>query len=850
MAATSFDLVINAAYKGKGAFKQAQADVQNLERDAQKGASAMKLSASTIAAGIGVATAAIGAAALATKAAWSELNRGAALIQTRTQFENLAASIGATADVMLGKMREATAGMMSDAQLIASASDIISLGLADTEDQAVRLAAVVGQLGWDMNQVILTFANNSTMRLDALGLSVESVTKRAKELEAAGMSMDKAFDMAVIEAGEAKVGLLGSAAETTAGKIKKLEAAMANAKDAFSVAFAEGLADSVGELAGGAEALGDNLAYAAQGAASLAAALAGGGIGSLAIAGRAAQLGELMEQFAALGGDTRAFNARFGANRGDIAQMQVDKIKALTDEIERLQKIPINARSEWEDWGKDVATGAETGAAGLREWTDEAKKAALETAKLADLGVKGVAGANQAGIWAAAGASIDKMLKDAQAEVDALRTGHIDKLAQAFQDVARAAASSFTGAIDAIKNGSRDALVSPTRQVSFVRSGPSQDTRDLLAQYQSGYDKAAKSVRDLQTGVSAFGMSQDQINDKIATGNEQMAYYQSLIDGLGDTTTTYGTKTVDFAFNMDTARENVYQMAVASGASAGQLAELGVALGQFGLEAAEAAVKAAIFDEAMNLLVTDRLLGKINTGDLMASMDEVVTILQNTPPAEIPYVLKQREEDRKSVTIPGKVEIDMSSGDPIITHGQSVTIPAKPDIAGEAVGAAMEAALSGVPESARTIELLGHFAGAEDAGIQAVKQAIDGLDKTIPFIAQMDAVNTALSDLSGKRVSVYVDFIPGGSPTPPGRAAGGPVSSGRPYIVGERGPELFVPRSSGAIIPNGRMNGGGMNVNMTVNFSGPVTDPTKVKDAISDGLAEFFQQVNAAGVSY
>ena len=59
-----------------------------------------------------------------------------------------------------------------------------------------------------------------------------------------------------------------------------------------------------------------------------------------------------------------------------------------------------------------------------------------------------------------------------------------------------------------------------------------------------------------------------------------------------------------------------------------------------------------------------------------------------------------------------------------------------------------------------------------------------------------------------------------------------------------------MPRSSGAIIPNGRMNGGGMNVNMTVNFSGPVTDPTKVKDAISDGLAEFFQQVNAAGVSY
>jgi hypothetical protein len=35
----------------------------------------------------------------------------------------------------------------------------------------------------------------------------------------------------------------------------------------------------------------------------------------------------------------------------------------------------------------------------------------------------------------------------------------------------------------------------------------------------------------------------------------------------------------------------------------------------------------------------------------------------------------------------------------------------------------------------------------------------------------------------------------------PGRAGGGPVTGGRPYLVGERGPELFVPRESGSILP-------------------------------------------------
>jgi phage-related minor tail protein len=40
------------------------------------------------------------------------------------------------------------------------------------------------------------------------------------------------------------------------------------------------------------------------------------------------------------------------------------------------------------------------------------------------------------------------------------------------------------------------------------------------------------------------------------------------------------------------------------------------------------------------------------------------------------------------------------------------------------------------------------------------------------------------------------------------RAMGGPVSSGSPYVVGEKGPELFVPHASGTIVPNNKMGGG------------------------------------------
>ncbi len=42
------------------------------------------------------------------------------------------------------------------------------------------------------------------------------------------------------------------------------------------------------------------------------------------------------------------------------------------------------------------------------------------------------------------------------------------------------------------------------------------------------------------------------------------------------------------------------------------------------------------------------------------------------------------------------------------------------------------------------------------------------------------------------------------------RASGGPVTAHTPYLVGERGPELIIPRSNGTVIPNHQLNQGGM----------------------------------------
>lgn len=54
----------------------------------------------------------------------------------------------------------------------------------------------------------------------------------------------------------------------------------------------------------------------------------------------------------------------------------------------------------------------------------------------------------------------------------------------------------------------------------------------------------------------------------------------------------------------------------------------------------------------------------------------------------------------------------------------------------------------------------------------------------------------------------------------PGRAKGGPVSSGQMYMVGERGPELFVPSRGGTIVANDKMGGGSTNVVVNVDAKG------------------------------
>ena len=106
------------------------------------------------------------------------------------------------------------------------------------------------------------------------------------------------------------------------------------------------------------------------------------------------------------------------------------------------------------------------------------------------------------------------------------------------------------------------------------------------------------------------------------------------------------------------------------------------------------------------------------------------------------------------------------------------------------------------------------------SGVEGLKDVMDQILKDI--IAQLIRVHVVQ-----KAVGAVTSFFGGG------KASGGPVSAGRAYIVGEKGPELFVPGSSGGIVPNNQLATAGAGTNVNVTFDIKSWDSRDTLQAIS-----------------
>jgi hypothetical protein len=131
------------------------------------------------------------------------------------------------------------------------------------------------------------------------------------------------------------------------------------------------------------------------------------------------------------------------------------------------------------------------------------------------------------------------------------------------------------------------------------------------------------------------------------------------------------------------------------------------------------------------------------------------------------------------------------------------------------------------------------------AAFNGIAFLIDGVSLAIKvLVASINGIITGLNLLiSG--YNIVNNLKPGSKDLPPipKLAKGGMVNANSPYIVGEVGPELFVPSSGGRIVPNNKLGGGG---NIYINVSGAIDQEGTARRIVDVLNNSFYRGTNGA----
>lgn len=168
----------------------------------------------------------------------ADLNRLGQQVNIASQvFTALAGGTENAAD-MLQLMQEKTGGVVDNLTLMAGASRLLQMGLADSSTEVAGLTEMAiklgGALGMDANKAIedfsLLLSNVSYLRLDQFGISAGAVRTRVRELAEAfpEMTREARFAQAVLEEGQDAMNNLGSAAGSASTALNRFETTVTN----------------------------------------------------------------------------------------------------------------------------------------------------------------------------------------------------------------------------------------------------------------------------------------------------------------------------------------------------------------------------------------------------------------------------------------------------------------------------------------------------------------------------------------------------------------------------------------------------------------------------------------------
>ena len=182
--ANNVDIAVRAKNQASGPLRQVTADLQGLDKQA----GSITQSFSNLATGgVGAFLGGLGigatvAAVQQLGGAVMDLGRQAASVHAvRDSFRDLTSNVGQDADAMLGALRNASYGMISDADLMLSANKAMMLGVADNTEEMIALLDVARVRGKAMglsvtdafSDIVTGLGRESALILDNLGITLD-----------------------------------------------------------------------------------------------------------------------------------------------------------------------------------------------------------------------------------------------------------------------------------------------------------------------------------------------------------------------------------------------------------------------------------------------------------------------------------------------------------------------------------------------------------------------------------------------------------------------------------------------------------------------------------------------------
>lgn len=697
---------------------------------------------------------------------YSVLEEGAQIQAAQNTFENLAESIDATAASLNGTLRQATSGMVADLDLMAGANRFVAMGLANTEEEAGKLANIATQLGLafrgdaavGMEELALLLANQSIPRLDSFGVSAGKVRERINELQAAnaGMSRETAFMTAFMEQAEVTMGKIGDQAGTVAGRLAVMETNVNNLQTSFKATFSQEFIEGINDAANGLFETSDGSQSAGKSMGEFAAQAI---LVGLHIKTANDFVEELTGNYGKLTGVVRETKQQSEAHRQAV-QLEYDammrSMTAIDDRrdaiVDHTQAIHANITALSEE-----ATLLYQSSDAYGEFQD---KVAQSNAQLTE--EEAAFRQSQAAAAAANTALRDRIAaENATVEAEEAAAEATRKHTEA---VAAFAAQTGKAFMEAATAGDslgyfNENLEELGTQMVAVTTGAAANSADFEL-LQDAYDKAAVKLDKYRLGIEGANLSEEERAEKIAQLSEQMGSYQAQMDALGGSVTTYSERTVTATINQAAVNQALVESIAAAGGSAEQIGAAALALGTMSAAQVEAAMKAAELEIRIAGVRQAYLDGTLTADQLSGAIAQQVEIVNG--------MTTQMNDASGAINLVGESER---------TTTQSTQ--AMIDKFGE------------VPDEVTTeFVITGDYAGATQA-----------------FLDKLNSIP--------REVDVNVNVHGGGANTNYGAGGYQPMSSGgrvepfKSYLVGDAPgggitpyTEMFIPDSPGFIVNN------------------------------------------------